>query len=238
MSKSNAKEDRGQIFVYRDYRAKFIKEHLNFSLTKYFIYDIIRRLRYRDSNNYESTQKRIAKWIGKSEATISYHISIMLKWGILEKTDLGFKISNQNYIDEFNNKTKKGSFTIIDFQIKDHLDLRYGKMTFEQFAVLSFLYGIMTTKLRGKKVSDISRLTLINKNTVAKAIKKFQTLNMIDSNFKLKEEVLQYYNQEINTKIFNRYKSNTQNYKKRVKKIIDEKSKKERRESLRRGFGK
>ncbi|WP_343796399.1 hypothetical protein [Gaetbulibacter jejuensis] len=113
----------------------------------------------------------------------------MLKLGIIEKTDLGFKISDNKAVEEFNNKDKRGSFVIIDFYVRDKINSKFGYLTLEQFLILTFLFTTQLTKYRAKKVSNISRLTLTNKSTVQSALKKFQELNIIDSNWRIVEEV-------------------------------------------------
>lgn len=190
MTKIKTKRARKQIFVFRELRNQLINDYSNFCLTKYCIYDIIRRLQRYDTYTYEGNQKKISEWLGVSPATISYHINVMIKSKIIEKTDLGFKISDNNKIEEFYNKDKRGSFVIIDFYIRDNINSMFGYLTLEQFLILVFIFTTQITKYRARKISNISRLTLINKSTVKNSIKKLQELNIINSDWKIDNKVV------------------------------------------------
>lgn len=168
-----------QVFVYREIRKKYIDVFGNFNLLKYCIYDLIRRRRKQDTLTFEGNYKSLANWLGISKGSVTGHIQSLIEDNLIEKNEFGLILMNNDIEVHIDNEVK-GSFVILDFNIKENLQKDFGKITLQQFAVLSF---ILSTQITGHRISTInsaSRLLIISKGVVSNTFKELTRKKILE----------------------------------------------------------
>lgn len=168
-----------QVFVYRDIRKKYIDAFENFNLLKYCIYDLIRRRRKQDTLSFEGNYKSIADWLSVSKGSVTVHIQSLIENDLIEKTELGLNLKNSD-IENHINKDHKGSFVILDFNIRENIKEDFGKITLQQFAVLSYIFSNQISGNRIFQLNTASRLLIISKRVVSNSLKELTKINLLE----------------------------------------------------------
>lgn len=74
---------------------------------------------------------------------------------------MGIIITKDYMSSNFKIDKNIGGFTILDFDIWEEINNKFGRLTLEQFAALHLIFSSLITKLRYISKSSISRLLII-----------------------------------------------------------------------------
>ncbi len=193
---------KNQIFIYRKIRKIHKDKYKKFNMLKYCIYDLIRKKVKEDTGVFEYKQKFIAKTLNVSEASVSNIVKYLIKIRLLEKNDLGLLPKDKYWNSFIQSVEKKGSFVIIDFNVKRKIAQHGYFLTLEQFAVLSIILSLQINRYRSISIKSISRFLLIDRKTVVQSLKKLKEINFIDEKRRIKEGIIAQYFSELKQQIF------------------------------------
>jgi len=177
------RDKRKQIFVHREIRKSFLDRGEKINISKYCILDMIRRFIKNDTGVFEYKKQYISEWLGIKPSTLSEHLQYLQKTvQFIEYTDLGIRLTNKFPIDLYYMADEKPCFVIIDLEIKEELQNNFGCLTFEQFAILTTIFGIRLKKERRISKLYLSSTLMFHRDTISTAITKLITMDLLENN--------------------------------------------------------